>query len=193
MTEVQKGIDTEEKRLQGLRSDEKELTVFKATAVEMEDVLIKAIEDQAEKCMEQIMKNKDTLKKQVKKEFEVIRVLTQQLEAMSGVISESEEAIKKAQHLLSETEIRPKYLEKLCEPDVIEEFHQLKVENSEYVRNKKSYRSNFQRLKQKSLKFYPKTRNLNIGGLQEPDPEKIRATCKGKGFCICEICGRKLL
>jgi hypothetical protein len=188
--EVKTAVEEEEKRLEMLQADMKVLTESKATAVEMEDALIQGIEDHAEACIEMILKGKNALKKQVKKEFKVNDVLTKQLEIMLALLHESDETICNAKILLSEARLRPSYLEKLNQCKMKEQLDEMKVGIPAYVRDRESYGKGFAELRKKAMTFYPKTPNMNIGGFDKPDPKKLKEVCNKKGFCVCETCGR---
>ncbi|XP_064645543.1 E3 ubiquitin-protein ligase TRIM17-like [Lineus longissimus] len=180
--EVRIGMEYQKKWLEMLRSDEKELKELKASAQEMEDVLIKSIEDHAEKCIEEILKNKEVLKKQVRADHEVVRVMEKRLEAMPELQKASADVAAAADQLLSEqAELHSTYIEQLVvfkqKLDKLQEAHPA------YKMDRANYQQTFSELRGKAVRFYPRKLDCEIGGFRDPGP-----ICGAGGPCVCETC-----
>ncbi|XP_064645437.1 tripartite motif-containing protein 42-like [Lineus longissimus] len=180
--EMRRALEYEEKRFRQLKNDEKMLVKSKETAVKMEDYLIKLIEDHAEECIDEILKNKETLKRQLKSDFAVIGVLTKRVEAMPELLRVSEERKGSGEYLLNDgAELQPTYVEKL--KALLKELDHLKGNHPGYWLDKREYQKEFESLCEKAPKFFPRKPNLDIGGFKDPGP-----SCKNGGACVCEIC-----
>ncbi|XP_064645334.1 E3 ubiquitin-protein ligase TRIM45-like isoform X2 [Lineus longissimus] len=184
---VRSAVEEEETWLEMLKSDDKELQESKANAQEMEDVLIKSIEDHAEKCIEEILKNKDALKKQVKAGFEGIHgLLTMRLEAMPELQRASADVLAAAHQLLNEqAELHSTYVEKLIRLKTQLEERKEGHHVNDYEKNKKEYRRAYKDVNQREMTFYPRMPNCKIGGFKDPGRR-----CNTGGPCVCETCGR---
>ncbi|XP_064645542.1 E3 ubiquitin-protein ligase TRIM56-like [Lineus longissimus] len=189
-TEVEKvrsALEIEEEWLDVLKSDDKELQASKAIAQEIEDVLIKSIEDHAEKCIKEIMKKKEVLKTQVKADCEVVRVMENWLEAMSELQKASADVVAAADQLLNEqAELHSTFVKKLI--GLKTQLDELKEGHHAYELNKKKYQRAFKELRENSIRFYPRMPNCNIGGFED-----LYAVprCNDGGPCVCETCERK--
>jgi hypothetical protein len=112
---VKNTLEKQENKLAELQHLKKELTrlKFMAPMVDKQDMLIKEIEDHAQKFIDQIVQWKEDLKKQVKMKFKIIRDISAGWEKVSDTVRELQQTINRARKLLTETENRPVYLDKL--------------------------------------------------------------------------------
>ncbi|XP_064638223.1 uncharacterized protein LOC135494258 [Lineus longissimus] len=106
-----------EVKLKKMQELQKELTLLKAMApvVDQQATLIKEIEDHAQKCIDQIVKWKEDLKKQVKMDYKIVRDIPECLEKVRGVVQRLQSLINGASQLLSKTEHNPVYLDRVKE------------------------------------------------------------------------------
>ncbi|XP_064638222.1 uncharacterized protein LOC135494257 isoform X2 [Lineus longissimus] len=106
-----------EVKLKKMQELQKELTLLKdlTPVVDQQDTLIKEIEDHAQKCIDQIVKWKEDLKKQVKMDYKIVRDIPECLEKVRGVVQRLQSLINGASQLLSKTEHNPVYLDRVKE------------------------------------------------------------------------------
>ncbi|XP_064648544.1 uncharacterized protein LOC135500819 [Lineus longissimus] len=104
-----------EERLGKLQMVEKELVFLTriAPVVDKQDILIKEIEDHAQKCIEKIVKWKEDLKEKVKADYLIIHDIPVCLKKVSETVQKMQAPIQRAGQLLSETEHQPVYLDRL--------------------------------------------------------------------------------
>jgi hypothetical protein len=174
---MKKVVEVETSRLTELRAEKRVLDEFKTIAVGMEDEVIKTIEDEAEKCIEQILQNKEALKKKAKDHFGVVGELNTHQETLPGLITKLEETVTGARTLLAEVVLHPKYLEKLMK--LKNQIDGLK--QPQYIQNRDSYRSKFTTLRNKGVKFYPGGRNLMFGDIRITG-QKMKLYCNHCGI-----------
>jgi DNA repair ATPase RecN len=113
--EVKKTLEPLEQKLTELQNLKEELTQLKSMTpmVDKQDTLIKDIKDHAQKCVDHIVKWNEDLKKQVKMDYKIIQEIPESLEKVSEAVREVQEAVNRARKILSETELRPGYLDQL--------------------------------------------------------------------------------
>ncbi|XP_064650214.1 uncharacterized protein LOC135501816 [Lineus longissimus] len=103
------------KRLRELQHQMYELMALigEAAVFDKEDMLVKEIEDHAEKCIAGIVKWMDDLKNQVKANHKVIRDLPEDLEKVQKAVEQLQRPIERAVELLGKKEHHLLYLDKL--------------------------------------------------------------------------------
>jgi hypothetical protein len=196
VTAMKQAVEVEEKRLAELRDDEKELAEFKANTVGMEDAIIKEIEDEAERCIDEILKNKEYLKKQAKVYFRVTNELKELSEAMPELLTKLERTINDANQLLEQAKLHPRYVEKLN--NIRQQFDGLK--QPDYATRRESYRNNVTLLHEAKIKFCPSyLTNLKFGSVRNEGSTILCQSCGygGKFKCmnkihICPECKTKM-
>ncbi|XP_064641710.1 uncharacterized protein LOC135496356 [Lineus longissimus] len=102
-------------RLDKLQELEVELILLTriAPVVDKQDILLKEIEDHAQKCIDKIVKWKEDLKGQVKADYQIIRDIPECLQKVSERVQKMQVSIEQAGMLLAQTEYQPMYLDRV--------------------------------------------------------------------------------
>lgn len=114
--EIEGTLEEEEWKVTEIQQLEKEMKLLKAMApvIDKQDVLIKDIEDHAQKCFDQIVAWKNNLKQKVTMDYKLIQDIPTGLDKVSKRVKKMQGPISRAIRLLTETkENDPEYLEKL--------------------------------------------------------------------------------
>jgi hypothetical protein len=108
-------LEKQVKKLKELQYLRNKITLLQgeATTFDRQEVLVKEIEDHAEKCIGNIVKWKEDLKIQVKDNYKVIREIPVSLQKVSEVVQNMQQPIDRAVGLLAENEPHPMYLDDL--------------------------------------------------------------------------------
>jgi hypothetical protein len=156
----------QEKRSQCLNDCETEFKGLKAKALDRKDTLVTAVEDQANKCIEQITEQKQTIKKNIIVEFDAILEVTDCLETIPALATKLDESVTKADRLLSDPDPSPSALTKLC--SVSDEIDDTGNVADHF--DSDGIRETYKQLWQKLPSFVPNSpQTMNIGTLNTTD------------------------
>ncbi|XP_064646874.1 uncharacterized protein LOC135499834 [Lineus longissimus] len=161
--EVRSKKEEQERRLKMFSSRENALKGLGCLSVERKDTLVKAVEDQAEKCVEQITNQKEELKERIEADFKPILQLTACVDTiplyrtkMCGLVAEVGKLLSSAEPCLPD-------LDKLSSiGDRIDETSKLTEEKNG---DENDYLVSYSELWQKLPAFVPRVTDCNFGSM----------------------------
>ncbi|XP_064644905.1 uncharacterized protein LOC135498556 [Lineus longissimus] len=170
VAEMKVTLEKKQEKLKDLKDLKKDLAQLKlmVPVVDKQDILIKEIEDHAQKCIEQITKWKAELKEQVKVDYKVVKDIPVGFEKLSEMVEELQAPTERAGRLLTETEYEPEYLYKLT---ALKQEMDAMVDGEGYI-EEKGYRKQLRVLHRKHHTFFPQEIPLSFGRLDCADEEE---------------------
>ncbi|XP_064644903.1 uncharacterized protein LOC135498554 [Lineus longissimus] len=170
VAEMKVTLEKKQEKLEEFKNLKKDLALLKLIVpeVDKQDILIKEIEDHAQKCIEQITKWKEGLKEQVKVDYKVVKDIPVGFEKLSEMVEELQAPTERAGRLLTETEYDPEYLYKLT---ALKQEMDAMVDGEGDI-EEKGYRKQLRVLHRKHHTFFPKEIPLSFGRSDCADEEE---------------------